>query len=85
MSSLQKSTIDFNRLFFPKAIGIIGASHNPAGGGFFVRAMRGKFKGKTYLFNPRLAGKTLHGQMVYGSISEISEPIDYVLLRFPHV
>ena len=83
MSSLQKSPIDFNRLFFPKAIGIIGASNNPAGGGFFVRSMKGKFKGKTYLFNPRLAGKTLHGQMVYESILEISEPIDYVIIAVP--
>ncbi len=83
MSSLEKSPIDFNRLFFPRAIGIIGASHHPAGGGFFVRSLKGKFKGTTYLFNPRLAGKTLHGQKVYASILEISEPIDYVIIAVP--
>jgi len=83
MSILQKSSIDFNRLFFPRNIGIIGASNDPAGGGFFVRAMKGKFKGKTYLFNPRLAGKMLHGQKVYASILEISEPIDYVIVAVP--
>lgn len=83
MSTLKESPIDFERLFFPRAIGIIGASNDPAGGGFFVRALRGKFRGKTYLFNPRLAGKILLGQKVYGSILEISEPIDYVIIAVP--
>ena len=83
MSTLKESPIDFERLFFPRAIGIIGASNDPAGGGFFVRALRGKFRGNTYLFNPRLAGKILMGQKVYGSILEISEPIDYVIIAVP--
>ncbi len=83
MSILQEASIDFERLFFPRAIGIIGASNDPAGGGFFVRAMRGKFRGKTYLFNPRLAGKILLGQKVYSSILEITEPIDYVIIAVP--
>ena len=83
MSSSKEPSIDFNRLFFPRAIGIIGASYNPAGGGFFARSMKGKFKGKTYLFNPRLAGKTLYGEKVYSSILEVSEPIDYVIIAVP--
>ena len=83
MSTLKESPIDFERLFFPRAIGIIGASNDPAGGGFFVRALRGKFRGNSYLFNPRLAGKILLGQKVYGSILEISEPIDYVIIAVP--
>ena len=83
MSTSQKSLINFERLFFPRAIGIIGASNDPAGGGFFVRAMRGRFRGKIYLFNPRLAGKILLGQKVYGSILEISDPIDYVIIAVP--
>ncbi|MHA1476763.1 MAG: CoA-binding protein [Promethearchaeota archaeon] len=83
MSTLKESPIDFERLFFPRAIGIIGASNDPAGGGFFVRALRGKFRGNIYLFNPRLAGKILLGQKVYGSILEISEPIDYVIIAVP--
>ena len=83
MSTLQESKIDFNRLFFPRSIGIIGASWDPAGGGFFVRAMKDKFRGPMYLFNPRLAGKKLLGHKVYNSILEISEPIDYVILAVP--
>lgn len=83
MSTSQESPIDFDRLFFPKAIGIIGAGYDPAGGGFFVRALKGKFRGKTYYFNPRIAGKILYGQKVYSSILEISEPIDYVIIAVP--
>lgn len=83
MSTSQESPIDFDKLFFPKAIGIIGAGYDPAGGGFFVRALKGKFRGKTYYFNPRIAGKILYGQKVYSSILEISEPIDYVIIAVP--
>ncbi len=83
MSTLQDLKIDFNRLFFPRSIGIIGASWDPAGGGFFVRAMKDKFRGPMYLFNPRLAGKEVLGHKVYNSILEISEPIDYVILAVP--
>ena len=83
MSTSQESPIEFDKLFFPKAIGIIGAGYDPAGGGFFVRALKGKFRGKTYYFNPRIAGKILYGQKVYSSILEISEPIDYVIIAVP--
>ena len=83
MSTLTDSPIDFERLFFPKSIGIIGASHDPAGGGFFARAMRDKFRGNIYLFNPKLAGTELYGQKVYSSILEVSHPIDYAIVAVP--
>ena len=74
---------NYTPLFFPKNIGIIGASKDPAGGGFFFRAMKEKFRGKIFLFNPNLAGKELLGEIVYSSILEISEQIDYVILAVP--
>jgi len=83
MTVSEELTINFDRLFFPKAIGIIGASYDPAGGGFFFRVMKDKFRGPIYLFNPRLAGKELLGQKVFSSILEISDPIDYVILAVP--
>ncbi len=81
----ERELPDFERLFHPRAIGIIGASYNPTGGGYFVQCMQGKFKGKMYLFNPHLKGEKLNGYTVYGSILEIpeSEPIDYVILGIP--
>ncbi|MFW9969935.1 MAG: CoA-binding protein [Candidatus Odinarchaeota archaeon] len=84
MSTIKESQkIDFDTLFFPRSIGIIGVSHDPAGGGFFLRCMKNRFKGPIYLFNPRLNGQNLYGYHIYSSILEISEPIDYVILAVP--
>ncbi|NVM34726.1 MAG: CoA-binding protein [Candidatus Lokiarchaeota archaeon] len=79
----QNQKIDFNKLLFPKSIGIIGVSHDPGSGGFFLRCMKNRFKGPIYLFNPRLTGQNLYGFKIYSSILEISEPIDYVILAVP--
>lgn len=82
-NALKLNNIDFERLFFPKAIGIIGVSPDMRGGTFFIRCMRGKFKGPIYLFNPKLAGQELYGYKIYNSILDIEEPIDYVILAIP--
>ena len=79
----QPQKINFEKLFFPRAIGIIGASLDPAGGGFFARAMKSRYRGAIYLFNPKLSGKKIFGIDVYSSILEISDPIDYVILAVP--
>ncbi|MFX1376643.1 MAG: CoA-binding protein [Promethearchaeota archaeon] len=75
--------IDFERLFFPRAIGVIGVSPDLRGGSFFVKCMKGKFKGPIYLFNPRFAGQEMYGYKIYSSILDIQEPIDYVILAIP--
>ncbi|MFO8018171.1 MAG: CoA-binding protein [Promethearchaeia archaeon] len=74
--------LNLDRLFFPEAIGIIGASKDPTGGGYFVRCMEGRFKGDMYLFNPKYAGEDLLGYPCYASILDIPEDvtIDYVIL-----
>ena len=75
----------FERLFYPRAIGIVGASYNPAGGGYFVEIMKDRFRKPIYIFNPRLKGQKLYGLEVHGSILEIPEdkPIDYVIIGVP--
>jgi len=83
MSALKSSKIEFDKLFFPGSIGIIGASYDPAGGGFFFRVMKDRFRGPIYLFNPRLAGKFLLGQQVFSSILDIPDSIDYVIIAVP--
>ncbi len=84
MSALkQTQKINFNRLFFPKSIGIIGISLDLRGGSFFVRCMKDRFKGPIYLFNPKLVGEKLYGYQIYGSILDIDDPIDYVILAVP--
>lgn len=82
-SALKLNNIEFERLFYPKAIGIIGVSPDMRGGTFFIRCMRGKFKGPIYLFNPKLTGQELYGYKIYNSILDIEEPIDYVILAIP--
>ncbi|MFX1569714.1 MAG: CoA-binding protein [Promethearchaeota archaeon] len=84
MSHLESNqNINFDRLFFPQSIGIIGVSRDPGSGGFFLRCMKNRFKGPIYLFNPRLAGQDFYGYKIYNSILEISDPIDYVILAVP--
>lgn len=81
-SSIESNSIPWDQLFSPRAIGIIGASHDPIGAGFFARVMIGRFRGPIYLFNPRLSGQQLLGHDVYSSVLEIPEdkPIDYVIV-----
>ena len=84
MSKAQKlNNIEFERLFFPRAIGVIGVSPDLRGGAFFIRCMRGKFKGPIYLFNPKFDGQDLYGYKIYSSILDIEDPIDYVILAIP--
>ena len=78
--------IDFEKLFNPRAIGIIGVGEKAYGGGYFLRAFqRIGFDKPLYLFNPRLKDQELRGLHVYGSITEIPEdqPIDYAILAAP--
>jgi succinyl-CoA synthetase alpha subunit len=77
------NNVDFKRLFFPKAIGVIGVSPDLRGGTFFLRCMRGRFKGPIYLFNPKLEGQELYGYKIYNTILDIDDPIDYVILAIP--
>ncbi len=81
-NSSNLNSTNFEPLFNPRAIGIIGASYDPTGAGYFARVMKGKFHGPIYLFNPKLSGKELFGIRVYSSILEIpaDKPIDYVIL-----
>ncbi len=78
--------IDFDKLFNPRSIGIIGASEKDSGGGYFITCLLNlDFDKPIYLFNPGLKGKKLHDIKVYGSILEISDdkPIDYVIIAVP--
>ncbi len=78
--------IDFERLFNPRAVAIIGANNKPYGGGYFLRCLKSiGFDRPLYLFNPRLKGQILEGLQVHGSILEIpeNEPIDYVIMAVP--
>ena len=85
LTDKKHEPIDFEKLFYPRAIGIIGASQNPTGGGYFLQVMKDRFNEPIYLFNPKLAGEKLYGYDVYESILDIPEekPIDYVIIGVP--
>jgi acyl-CoA synthetase (NDP forming) len=85
LNTIKTQDIDFKKLFYPRAIGIIGASYNPAGGGYFVQAMKDRIRVPMYLFNPKHAGEEMFGYEVHSSILDIPEdkPIDYVILAVP--
>jgi len=77
---------DFEKLFNPRSIGIIGANEKRFGGGYFLQCLLNiGFETPIYLFNPRLKGKRLHDIEIYDSILEISDdiPIDYVIIAVP--
>jgi len=86
MSSLKELSFEhFNKLFYPRAIAIIGASYKPAGGGYFVELMKDRIRIPMYPINPRLEGQELYGIKVYGSILDIpdTKPIDYIIIGVP--
>ena len=65
---------DFEKLFNPRAVGIIGANKKLFGGGFFLKSLVNfGFEKPLYLFNPRLKGEELDGYTVYGSILEVDD------------
>ena len=77
---------DFDKLFDPRAVGIIGVNDKKFGGGYFFQSLKNLgFKRPLYLFNPRLKGKKLDGYEVHGSIMEVpdDEPVDYVIIAVP--
>jgi acyl-CoA synthetase (NDP forming) len=77
---------EFERLFYPRAVGIIGINEHRFGGGFFLKSLQTlKYDKPIYLFNPRLKGKEIDGIKVYGSILDLDTDtiIDYVILSVP--
>jgi len=76
---------DFEKLFNPRSIGIIGVNEKRAGRYFISCLLHIGFEKPIYLFNPRLKGQTIDDIPVYGSVLEISDdkPIDYVIVAVP--
>jgi len=76
---------NFENLFNPRSIGIIGVNEKRAGKYFINCLLHIGYNKPIYLFNPRLKGKTIEDIPVHGSILEIpnDKPIDYVILAVP--
>ncbi len=78
---------DFEKLFDPKAVAIIGVNDKTFGGGYFLKALKNSgFNRPLYLFNPRLKDALLDGIKVRASILEKDIPegtIDYAIIAVP--
>ncbi|MFN7026736.1 MAG: CoA-binding protein [Pseudorhizobium sp.] len=61
-----------------KAIALVGASPNPDRPSNSVMRFLLSKGYRVFPVNPGQAGKEIHGQKVYGSLSDIPEPIDVV-------
>jgi len=61
-----------------KTIAVVGASADPARPSWQVMKFLQSVGYRTIPVNPELAGRALHGERVYSSLSDIPEPFDMV-------
>lgn len=61
-----------------RTIAVVGASDKPDRASNGVMERMRAWGWRTIPVNPRLAGKTIHGETVRSSLAEIEEPIDIV-------
>ncbi|MDD1779105.1 MAG: CoA-binding protein [Candidatus Helarchaeota archaeon] len=72
---------DFNKLFSPSSIAIIGASTQflNFGSTFFTDALAQLgYKGKVYYINPKHEGEIINGEKILKSLDEVNEKVDVV-------
>ncbi|MDZ7375057.1 MAG: CoA-binding protein [candidate division KSB1 bacterium] len=69
---------EFEYIFYPKAVAVIGASYND---GFSQSLMRTKMKDNLFLVNPKY--KELSSKKCYDSILDITDEIDYAVIAVP--
>ncbi len=75
--------MNFERLFNPRAIAVIGASGDLTRiSGQPIQALRNSgFKGPVHLVNPRY--KELHGQTCFPAAKDIGKPVDLAVIAVP--
>ncbi len=74
---------EFQALFNPRGIALIGASTDPArlGYGMARNLLHSGYRGMVYLVN--LHGGSLFGQPIYPSILQVPDPLDLAVLLIP--
>ncbi|MBC7253503.1 MAG: CoA-binding protein [Actinobacteria bacterium] len=76
-------TRDFEKLFNPRSIAVVGASNLPGKWGFNMpmNIIGGGYRGKLFMINPR--EKRVLGFPAYPSLKEVEEEIDLVVVAIP--
>lgn len=74
---------EIGTLFYPKSIAFVGASAQVGKWGnlLVVNTISGGYQGKIHLVNPH--GGTIAGRKVYGSLTDIPDPVDLVVVTIP--
>jgi acyl-CoA synthetase (NDP forming) len=76
---------DFERLFNPRSVAMVGASNVPGKWGFIipVNILGGGYRGRMLMVNP--GEKKVLGFNSYASVRDIEEPIDLMFVTIPAV
>lgn len=71
------------RLFYPKSVAVIGASHNPekVGHAILNNLIKHNFQGNIYPINPK--ENSMLGLKVYPDINKVPEPVDMAVFAVP--
>ena len=80
--TMEEGTIDFQPLFYPKTLAVIGASKNPVGAVKYVKAHLNTGI-RIYPVNKNPEITELEGLTVYRSILDIEEDIDLCVIGVP--
>ncbi len=77
------SGTNFDLLFTPKSIALIGASNNITKWGaiVFLNILLGGYQGRVYPVNPK--EETILGHKVYGRVTQIPDPVDLAIIAIP--
>jgi acyl-CoA synthetase (NDP forming) len=71
------------RVLSPRSVAVVGVSADPASFGARSTANLCDFAGPVWAVNPKHAGRKLHGRPCHGSIADLPEAPDCVLLALP--
>ncbi|MDN3567981.1 acetate--CoA ligase family protein [Paeniroseomonas aquatica] len=71
------------RLLSPRSVAVVGVSADPIGFGARSISNMKNFTGPVWAVNPKYAGQELHGYPCVGSIADLPEAPDCVLLALP--
>lgn len=71
--------------FNPKSIAVVGVSSDPTklGAVVFKNLLDANFNGNLYAVNPKSAGQDLYGKPCYGTVKDIPEAVDLVVIVVP--
>lgn len=73
------------KFFNPESVAVVGVSAEPTklGAVVFNNLLDAKFNGNLYAVNPKCAGQELYGKPCYGSVKDIPEAVDLVVIVVP--